>query len=153
MQVNNYGSSILNDLRYRSIFLQDFINTISLTYISNSDYFNIVILEDTENQEIIYYPTFGDGDNAPKLNMDIMNRIESGEIPLINEGFYDGLENIQTFNETYGDDAYKWVILNELSVTFNYARMINSTNISNTIAYSTLQHFTQILDYGQYKNR
>ena len=153
VQTNNYGlTSRSNVIRYRSIFLQDFINTISLTYISNSDYFNAVILEDSENKEILYYPTFGNGDNAPKLDMDIMNKIESGEIPLTSEAFYDGLENIQTFYETYGDDAYKWVILNELSVTFNYAKMVNSTTISNTIAYSTLQHFTQILDYGQYKN-
>ena len=152
IQADNYGAGNTNIIRYRSIFLLDAINTIPLTYMSNSDYFNAVIIEDAENQEILYYPTFGDGDNAPAIDMTLMNKIENGEIPLITEGFYDGLENMQTFYETYGENAYKWIILNELSVTFNYARMINSTTISETIAYSTLQHFTQILDYGQYKN-
>ena len=61
-----------------------------------------------KHNEIVYYPVFGERE----LDAEIFNNIEQGSIPLITEGFYDGLDNIETFTELYGSDAYKWIIYN-----------------------------------------
>ena len=138
-------------IKYRSLFHLDPINTISLTYNSNSDYFNAVIFEDPDNLEVVYYPTFGDGDNPPPLDFEIMSEIESGSIPMLTEGFYDGLENMDEFVETYGENAFKWIIYNDINVTFNYCENIAALTETTPVVKSVNQHFTSILDYGQYE--
>ena len=144
-----YGSDLqVENIKYQSIFHLDGLNEISMVYKSNSDYFNAVIFEDPDNLEIVYYPTFGEGENAPALNLDIMNEIESGSIPMLAEAFYDGLDNMDEFVEMYGDKAYKWIIHNDISVTFNYQNLITSLNATDTISTSLQQHFTSIIDYG-----
>ena len=149
---NFFGASPRMDvIKYRSLFHLDPINTISLTYNSNSDYFNAVIFEDPDNLEVVYYPTFGDGDNPPPLDFEIMSEIESGSIPMLTEGFYDGLENMDEFVETYGENAFKWIIYNDINVTFNYCENIAALTETTPVVKSVNQHFTSILDYGQYE--
>lgn len=148
-----YGSTLYSShVYYSSKFYQDPINQIAIKYKSNSDYFNIRILEDLDNQEIIYYPVFGEGDNARDLNYEIFNRIETGEIPLITEGFQDSLSNMEDFYETYGDNAYKWIIYNDVTVTYFYTNSVNALEITNEDfgknQYS--QNFTNIIDYGKH---
>ena len=152
VKVENYfgASPRMDVINYRSVFYQDAINNISLAYNSNSDYFNATIFEDPDNLEIVYYPTFGDGDNPPPLNYEIMSEIETGSIPLLTEAFYDGLSNMEDFANTYGDNAFKWIIYNDLSVKFNYAEVTTSTSTSNTIVKVVNQHFTNIIDYTLY---
>lgn len=139
-----YGTSYPRT--YARTFFLDPVNEIAINYISNSDFFNVRIFEDTENNEIVYYPTFGDRE----LDIDIFNNIESGAIPLITEAFYDGLDNVESFVDQYGENAYKWVIYNDITVTYNYGSYVRSLDAHEMISDSTTQHFTNIIDYGQY---
>ena len=139
-----YGTSYPRT--YARTFFLDPINEIAINYGSNSDFFNVRIFEDTENNEIVYYPVFGERE----LDAEIFNNIEQGSIPLITEGFYDGLDNIETFAELYGSDAYKWIIYNDITVTYNYGSFTRSLDDPDMISSSTTQHFTNIIDYGQH---
>lgn len=138
---------------YSSKFHQDPINTITLKYKSNSDYFNVMLYEDTDNKEIVYYPVYGEGNKAKELTPDIMHRIENGKIPLVSEGFYDNLSgaDIDAFVQTYGQDACKWVIYNEVSVTYKYrqiTRILETHDEDDTI--DIMESFTNIIDYGKH---
>ena len=131
---------------YARTFYQDPINEIAINYQSNSDLFNVRIFEDKENNEVVYFPVFGDRE----LDYDIFNEIETGVIPLITEGFYDGLSDVNSFYDNYGENAYKWIIYNDISVTYTYAPTISRLTTSSYIDNSVTQHFTNIIDYGQY---
>lgn len=143
-----YGAPRTDIFKYQSVFFQDPINQIALQYRSNSDYFNIRIFEDPDNMEIVYYPIFGEGEDAPPLNFEIMQNIESGAIPMISEAFEDGMNNIEQFIELYGDNANKWIIYNELSVQYNYVNSTSNTSSSAIITAKAVQHFTSIIDYN-----
>ena len=136
---------------YASTFHQDPINQIAIKYKSNSDYFNVRIYEDTDNKEIVYYPVYGEGNNVVELSDDIMGRIENNEIPLVSDAFYDNLykvEDIDSFIQTYGDKAAKWIIYNEVTVTYNYipnTRLLESDGKTDTI--ESIESFTNIIDY------
>ena len=138
---------------YASTFHQDPINQIAIKYKSNSDYFNVRIYEDTDNKEIVYYPVYGEGNNVVELSDDIMRRIENNEIPLVSEAFYDNLSNtdIDSFVQTYGNDAAKWIIYNEVAVTYNYVpntRLLESDG--KTDAIESIESFTNIIDYSKH---
>lgn len=138
---------------YASTFHQDPINQIAIKYKSNSDYFNIRIYEDIDNKEIVYYPVYGEGNNVVELSDDIMRRIEYNEIPLVSEAFYDNLSNvdIDSFVQTYGDNAAKWIIYNEVTVTYNYipnTRLLESDGKTDTI--ESIESFTNIIDYPKH---
>ena len=138
---------------YSSTFHLDPINTIALKYKSNSDYFNIRLYKDIDNKEIVYYPVYGEGNKVQELTPSIMNRIENGEIPIVSEGFYDNLSgaDIETFVQTYGENACKWVIYNEISVTYKYnhiTRLLESHNEDDTI--DVLDSFSNIIDYSKH---
>ena len=138
---------------YASTFHQDPINQIAIKYKSNSDYFNVRIYEDTDNKEIVYYPVYGEGNNVVELSDDIMGRIENNEIPLVSEAFYDNLSNtdIDSFVQTYGNDAAKWIIYNEVAVTYNYVpntRLLESDG--ETDAIESIESFTNIIDYSKH---
>lgn len=138
---------------YASTFHQDPINQIAIKYKSNSDYFNVRIYEDTDNKEIVYYPVYGEGNNVVELSDDIMRRIENNEIPLVSEAFYDNLSNtdIDSFVQTYGNDAAKWIIYNEVAVTYNYVpntRLLESDG--ETDAIESIESFTNIIDYSKH---
>lgn len=138
---------------YASTFHQDPINQIAIKYKSNSDYFNVRIYEDTDNNEIVYYPVYGEGNNVVELTPEIMVRIEKNEIPLVSEAFYDNLSNvdIDLFVQTYGENAAKWIIYNEVAVTYNYVsntRILESDGESDTI--ESIESFTNIIDYSKH---
>ena len=138
---------------YASTFHQDPINQIAIKYKSNSDYFNVRIYEDTDNKEIVYYPVYGEGNNVVELSDDIMRRIENNEIPLVSEAFYDNLSNtdIDSFVQTYGNDAAKWIIYNEVAVTYNYVpntRLLESDGETDVI--ESIESFTNIIDYSKH---
>lgn len=138
---------------YASTFHQDPINQIAIKYKSNSDYFNVRIYEDTDNKEIVYYPVYGEGNNVVELSDDIMRRIENNEIPLVSEAFYDNLSNtdIDSFVQTYGNDAAKWIIYNEVAVTYNYVpntRLLESDG--ETDAIESIESFINIIDYSKH---
>jgi hypothetical protein len=60
------------------------------------------------------------------------------------------MENATVFHEEYGDDAYKWIIYNELDVTYEYVRLIMGTEgyDENDTTYFH-QHFANLIDYNQ----
>ena len=139
---------------YASTFHQDPINQIAIKYKSNSDYFNVRIYEDTDNKEIVYYPVYGEGNNVVELSDDIMGRIENNEIPLVSDAFYDNLykvEDIDSFVQIYGDKAAKWIIYNEVTVTYNYipnTRLLESDGETDVI--ESMESFTNIIDYSKH---
>jgi len=67
---------------------------------------------------------------------------------MITEAFMDQMENSQTFYEEYGDEAYKWIIYNELDVTYEYIRTILNGQAQETDTDYIHQHFANIIDYG-----
>ena len=82
-----------------------------------------------------------------------MRRIENNEIPLVSEAFYDNLSNtdIDSFVQTYGNDAAKWIIYNEVAVTYNYVpntRLLESDG--ETDAIESIESFTNIIDYSKH---
>lgn len=139
---------------YASTFHQDPINQIAIKYKSNSDYFNVRIYEDIDNKEIVYYPIYGEGNNAVELTPEIMGRIENNEIPLVSEAFYDNLSNaadIDSFVQIYGENAAKWIIYNEVTVTYNYVpntRILESDGDSDVI--KSTESFINIIDYSKH---
>lgn len=135
------------DFIYRQTFYQDPINTISIQYKSNSDLFNIRIYEDHQNNEILYYPVYGEGNNVQDLDIDVMNEIESGAISMIFKGFYNDKDDMSEFKELYGENASKWIIYNDMSVTYNYSKIIKPLDSEETIEFQTTERFTNIIDY------
>lgn len=142
----NSTQDINSDLLYKQTFFQDPINQIAFKYKNNSDLFNIRIYEDEENAEIIYYPVFGIGNNVIDLNYDVMMQIETGAIPMITEGFMDKMEDIDKFSDTYGENAFKWIIANDFQVIYNYKSISNQS--TDDIVTTITQQFTNIIDYG-----
>jgi hypothetical protein len=43
-----------------------------MKYNSNSDLFNVRLIYDEQNREVVYYPVFGMGADAVELDYDIM---------------------------------------------------------------------------------
>ena len=117
--------------------------------ISNSDYFNCKILQDPETGTIYYSPRYGvpnryTGD-IPLLTKSIMDRINTGLINMYNYGIYDNdYENTDDFENTYGDQASKWVILNELIVTYYYEDQADPTQ-----KFKRSSTYTNTIDYAQ----
>lgn len=118
----------------------------SIALNSNSDYFNVRIYEDEDLGAIVYYPIWGDDVEAVDFNINIMNNIESGAIPMMNNGFLDE-GDVEEFAETYGDDARKWIIYNEVIVTYTYNPIQYSSNTQNRNIVQTSETITNIIDY------
>ena len=83
-----------------------------------------------------------------------MGRIENNEIPLVSDAFYDNLykvEDIDSFVQIYGDKAAKWIIYNEIAVTYNYVpntRLLESDGETDVI--ESIESFTNIIDYSKH---
>ena len=88
-----------------SEFILDADKEMSIYPESNSNNIGVKLYEDVATHSIIYYPTFGDGYDIEPINLDIMGKIDRGEIPLINYSEYDSAnENMDDFIEMYGSD-------------------------------------------------
>ena len=121
--------------------------TASITLISNSNYFNAKIYEDTESNCIRYYPIWGRNTSDNPVTISIMNSIENGSIPLNTPGFlYNDQGDIESFTEIYGEDARQWIVVNELEMRYVYSPMIasgsdNDNIISRTEKFSRTETF------------
>jgi len=88
---------------------------------SNSNYFNVRMKVDEETNTIVYYPVYGDDKTATDMNLDKMLAIETGNIPMLDYSEIDQAnEGMDDFIEMYGDETFRWVIINELAVTYFY---------------------------------
>ena len=135
-----------------SEFILDADKEMSIYPESNSNNIGVKLYEDVATHSIIYYPTFGDGNNIEPINLDIMGKIDTGEIPLINYSEYDSAnENMDDFIEMYGGDytkiPCKWIVINELSVTYIYDKIYHLDD-SNTSYESYTDFFTNTIDYS-----
>lgn len=142
---DNLGFS--NGLNLPNLEENEVSGTIALK--SNADYFNIRIYEDTDANAIIYYPIWGDDVEAVDLNTNIMNSIEGGSIPLLVNGFLDE-GDVESFTDTYGDDARKWIIYNEVIVTYTYQPVYYSNESVNgdNSDIQTSETLTNVIDYS-----
>ena len=137
-------TSIIN---YESKIILDAPKVFSVKAESNSNNFNVKLFEDLEKRTINYYPVYGDINNCTSFNLDIMKAIETGAIPMIDLANLDSVnQGMDDFIEMYGDDVFRWVIINELSVSYNYDRIIKSTTEQNTIKTFT-EYYTNTIDY------
>ena len=133
-------------------FTLDAIDTASYMPESNTNFFNAKIYEDSVNKCIVYYPTYGDIDNQQEIDTIIMSRINSGEIPVTANAFYD-IENADlavndiSFAE---DELYyyeesqkiepKWKVCNDIIVAYLYGGVTG-----NEYAYN--ETYSRIVDY------
>ena len=141
------SSVVDNTVFYKQYYFQDPIDQIAIKYKSNSDYFNIRILEDFQNNEILYYPVYGENNSVHDLDIDVMNEIETGAIPMLSNGFYNTQDNMEEFYELYGPDARQWIIYNDMSVTYNYSKIIKKLDDTDTVDMVNTERFTNIIDY------
>lgn len=133
-------------------FLPDAPVEIGVKRASNSNYFNIRLEEDQDTNSILYYPAFGEGSSASDLDLATMLSIESGAIPMIDLSNMDQAnEGMDDFLETFGDDAdkiFKWIIINELSIRYNYKPIIAKTDsTAESQNYSYTEYYTNTIDY------
>ena len=138
---------IINETSYAKTFLLDAIVPVGIKPASNSDFFNIRIYENPYEKNIIYYPTYGAGSNIQDLSLEVMNEIESGGIPMIDQSYKDNNYNEDEFYEMYGEDARKWIIYNELNITYVYSYYLHDTNTSTLSNSNYHQYFTNMIDY------
>ena len=135
---------------YESTFNLDTPLDIVLTGNIASKLLNAQIYEDQKNGCIVYQPVWGDPsetNNLEPLNIPKMLQIESGTIPLIEYSDFDSLnDGIEDFIETYGTDVFKWVIINELSVSYYYRYIIEPDTVNQSIPPYT-EYFTNTIDY------
>lgn len=134
-----------------SEFILDSAKSIAIFPESNANNFGIKLYEDVKTHSIIYYPTYGDYSNVEAIDLDIMSMINSGEIPLINYSQFDSAnDGMNEFIEMYGGDIdnipFKWIIINELSVTYKYDR-IYKTDQSEITEESYTDYYTNTIDY------
>lgn len=112
---------------------------------SNADNFNLFIAESNEGDYLEYYATWNDN----LIGNSVMNQIETGQIPLYTSN--DPNNNWEEFVEYYGNNARKWVIMHELTITeeFNPDSGLSSSPINYTFTqtnnFDSKQLFRPIL--------
>ena len=152
VQQDNIELDDKNNSNSPSSILLDSPRQMSIYHESNSNNIGIKLYEDVTTHSIIYYPTYGDGNQIEPINLDIMGKINTGEIPLIDYSEYDSAnENMDDFIEMYGGDydkiPCKWIVINELSVTYNYAKIFQPD--TEDLHYeSYTDFFTNTIDYS-----
>lgn len=132
---------------YESNIIFDAPRTFSIKSHSNSNYFNVRILEDPTTKTIVYYPVYGDLTNAKDFDIPTMSAIDSGTIPMIDIADLDHAnDGMDDFIEMYGSDVYKWIIINELAVTYIYEQNIKVDRSTSTELTET-EYYTNTIDY------
>lgn len=114
---------------------------------SNADMFNVRLYEDTDTNCIVYYPVYGEAYEAVDLNTTVMYNIESGAIPMTDDAWRDANLTSDEFYDTYGEDGRKWIIINELSVTYNYSNILKSWKSENS-RFTKTETRVDYLDYS-----
>ena len=134
-----------------STFILDNVKEMSIYAESNANNFGVKLYEDVNTHSIIYYPTYGDGINTQPVDLTIMGRINTGEIPMINYSELDSAnDNIDEFLEMYGsydELPCKWIIINELSVKYIYDKIVNNLN-EESVPVSYTDFYTNTIDYS-----
>ncbi|WQJ53918.1 MAG: hypothetical protein [Wendovervirus sonii] len=147
------NASIYNDDNNGSqTFILDVPKTFTIMPTSNSNNFNVRIFENKDMHAIEYYPVYGDIDNAREMTYDIMAAIETGAIPMIDYADMDDANRgMDEFIEMYGEQIFKWIILNELTVTYTYEPI--RQNIYDPQKEITMtEYYTNTIDYSNKQN-
>ena len=132
---------------YEQEFTLDVPKVLSIKHNSNSNNFNVRVFEDPETHCILYYPVYGDINNAKEFDINTMLAIETGVIPMVDFANLDSAnDGMDDFIEMYGDEVFRWVIINELTVTYNYDFVIHN-DIDNKSVTSYTEYFTNTIDY------
>lgn len=131
-----------------STFITDTVKEMSIYPESNANNFGVKLYEDTTTHSIIYYPTYGDGFYIEPINIEMMAKINNGQIPLTNYSEYDSAnDGMDDFIEMYGSDVFKWIIINELVVTYKYHSIFNLTNTEDAGEETYTDYYTNTIDY------
>ena len=136
--IDDYNSQLNQYIPYNNI-------QATLSIQSNADNFNLFIAESNEGDYIEYYATWNDN----LIGNSVMNQIETGQIPLYTSN--DPNNNWEEFVEYYGNNARKWVIMHELTITeeFNPDSGLSSSPINYTFTqtnnFDSKQLFRPIL--------
>lgn len=132
---------IIDRRRYAKYkFILDDIDECSINLQSNTDFFNVRMYQDPDDMCIVYYPVYGDSTSQMELNMDLMQQINSGAIPLTTNGFGD-IDNSDEV--TYYADANiepQWKVYNDLVVGYIYQDGHNT--------YTYPEAYSRIIDYS-----
>lgn len=135
---------------YEAVFSLDAPKEIIIKPDSSSKFFNAYLFEDPEENAITYMPVYGDPQQPQTLrgiDTDIMGCIETGVITLYDFADYDTMNNgMEDFIDMYGPEFYKWVIINELSVTYHYDYIIKPDN-ADARPQPLTEYFTNTIDY------
>lgn len=106
------------------------------------------MFENSTTHAIEYYPVYGDIDNTRDMSYDIMAAIETGAIPMLDLADIDDANaGIDEFIEYYGEGVFKWIILNELTVTYNYEK-ITQNIYENLEELNFTEYYTNTIDYS-----
>ena len=151
VQQDNIELEDIHNSNGPSSFILDNVKQMSIYPESNSNNISVKLYEDITTHSIVYYPTYGDGFYIEPINIEVMSKIDDGEIPLINYSEYDSANNgMDDFIEMYGENVFKWIVINELAVTYNYDRIYhldNSNNGEDTGMESYTDYYTNTIDY------
>lgn len=130
----------------------------AVTLDSNSDMFNVKLYYDEDINSIVYYPVWGDNTEFVDFGIEVMNMIEHGTINMLSKSFVDNNSGADEFADTYGTDANKWVVVNELAITYNYQKIDHSdyaelegiSQASTEIMTSTIDYTNKTIADGQF---
>lgn len=123
--------------------------TAQVALTSNSDNFNLRLWEDTDNNCLRYYPIWGDVIDDNPITRRIMNSIENGSIPMSLNGFLDENDSdLEDFEAIYGEEARKWIIVNQIELDYHYQPMISSVaRYDNEIVISKKFNYTEDFEF------
>ena len=155
-QFNNIILENQYDTRGPQDIILDAKKEMSIFPESNANNIGVNLYEDDTTHSIIYYPTFGDGNQIEPINLDIMWKIDTGEIPLISYSEYDSAndgmdEFIEMYGDNEGDIPCKWIIINELTVTYVYDKIYHIDDPNNTKSETYTDFYTNTIDYSYRK--
>lgn len=149
--IQNDFVTYINESNIELLYSPDAATKVPITYDSNSKYFNVELYEDSESGTIVYQPVYGEPSWNSKMqpfDLTLMNKIESGIIHMYDIADADLLnDGINDFIELYGDDTYKWCIINELSVTYYYDYIIESDRENAPTIQPYTEYYTNTIDY------
>jgi hypothetical protein len=106
---------------------------LQLPVTSTADRFNSFIAQSTEGDYIEFYATFDE-----QIIGQYMGDIESGRIALYTSN--NPNDNYDSFSETYGTDAAKWVLIHEL---FVYEHFGSSSILTQKFSFTQENNFSQ----------
>lgn len=130
-----------------STFTLDAPRIFTLMQDSNASMVNVRLYEDTDTHSIKYYPIYGDVYNPREFEYELMAAINSGAISMTNIANMDyNNDGIDDFIDMYGDDAFRWVIVNELSVSYVYRDTYADINGKDT-PQAFNEYYTNTIDY------